>query len=159
MGFQGNEVSIDMPYSLSDCFTAMKNSVAKIPNFKLKMKSEAAKTLQYSVSAGMTSFTFGDDVIITFSDASHITKITISASAKMFSLAASYQENKNIEKIIAAFSDEIKKYTPISTPCDNEQLSEGEIEARLKQLTSLHDKELISDEEFERKRKDILSEI
>ena len=157
MAFLSSDSTMDFPYALADCFVAMKAAVATLPKFKVKSENETAGTIEINVSPGLTSFTFGDIVTANFSsNPDGTTKIKVTSTAKMASAMASIQQNKNIQVLVTAFSSEIQNYSKIVFVNDSEQ--EG-IKKRLTSLDALRKDGLITDDEYDKKRAEILASL
>ena len=93
------------------------------------------------------------------SDSSN-TVINISSSSKSVSVLGGSQQISNIQRIIDAFSEEIKKYTQLPAEKENTQVQDSQpIEERLEKLDMLYQKKLITEAEYQAKRAEILSEL
>lgn len=155
MSFLSSDTTLEVPYTPTDCFAAMKEAAKSLPKFKLKSETPSAGMLQYSVGMGMTSFTWGDIVNIVFTASkSGGTKIVITSTAKAPSLLASVTENKNIQAITTAFMNELQKYPEVAAP--EPAGSNTHIVDEIKKYKELFDMGAITQEEFDIKKKQLL---
>lgn len=155
MSFLSSDTVIEVPYSPSDCFTAMKIAAKKLPKFKLKVENSAAGTLQYSVGPGMTSFTWGDIVTIGITELQNGgAKISITSTAKAPSLLASVTENKNIQTLTGVFMDELQSYQKVVT--QDSSATPLHATDEIKKYKELLDMGAITQEEFDQKKKQLL---
>jgi hypothetical protein len=156
MSFQSSDATFEVPYTPSDCFTAMKQAAKTLPKFKLKSETPAAGMLQYSVSAGMTSFTWGDIVNIVMTALENGgTKVSITSTAKVPSVLASVTESKNIQTITNAFIKELENYQQAAAPAPAQ---DGQNPAdEIKKYKQLLDMGAITQEEYEAKKKQLLN--
>lgn len=155
MSFLSSNTTVEVPYTPSDCFQAIKDAIKTLPKFKLKSETPSAGMLQYSVGMGMTSLTWGDIVTIVITALENgSTKIDITSTAKAPSLLASVTENKNIQTITNAFMGEIKNYQKIevSSSASNGLSAADEI----KKYKELLDMGAITQDEFDQKKNQLL---
>lgn len=160
MGFLSKEMQFNFPYSYDDCFAAMLSVLSALPKHKIKSQNKSLGTIRVSLPPGMTSWTWGDDVMIHIVSDSSNTVINISSSSKSVSVLGGSQQISNIQRIIDAFSEEIKKYTQLPAEKENTQVQDSQpIEERLEKLDMLYQKKLITEAEYQAKRAEILSEL
>lgn len=159
MAFLSNEVSLDFPYSVDDCYAAAKNAAINLPKFNLKSENKTAHILHFNVKPGMTSFSWGDIVTINISvNENNTSHVTISSTAKAPTALASVQQNKNVNLVIDALTEELKSYTA-AAPSTQETKPESTAKDRLSKLNELRESNLISEEEYEQKRAEVLASI
>ena len=160
MGFLSKEMQFNFPYSSDDCFAAMLSVLSTLPKHKVKSQNQSLGTIQVSISPGITSRTWGDDVMIHISSESNSTVINISSSSKSVSVLGGSQQISNIQRIMDAFSEEIKKYTHLPAGKESASGQDPEpIEKRLENLDMIYQKKLITEAEYRTKRAEILSEL
>ncbi len=153
MGLSSNEVSVDVQYARSDCFSAALEAIGSLNKWKIKSENQTTGVIQASVSPGITSTTWGDTVMITLKDnASGGTTITVNSSAKVFSLAAGAQQAKNVNKFVDAFDSYISKYKKTASAVHDGSSAADEI---LK-FKNLLDVGAITQEEFDAKKQQLL---
>ena len=155
MSFLSSDATLEIPYSTADCFSAMKSAAETLPKFKIKSENVSAGRLQYSVRAGMTSFTWGDIVTVGFTPTPDGgTKVSMTSTAKAPSLLASVTENKNIEALTNAFMDKIQSYQKVSstTPVAASASAADEI----RKYKELLDMGAITQDEFDQKKTQLL---
>lgn len=155
MSFLSSDTTLEVPYTPTDCFAAMKEAVKNLPKFKLKSETPSAGMLQYSVGMGMTSFTWGDIVNIVFTALKNGgTKVVITSTAKAPSLLASVTENKNVQAITTAFMNELQNYQEVTAPAVDGNIPHAADE--IKKYKELLDMGAITQEEFDLKKKQLL---
>lgn len=162
MAFLSSQVENVFSYSTSDCFSAIIAAAKRFERVTIKTANRDAGVIQLNVSPAMTSFTLGDIVTVTLSaNADGTTKMTIVSTAKVPSILAPVQQNKNIQSLVNAFTEEISAYSPISPPAKTppSPVAMRSPKERLASLSELHDAGVISDEEYEQKRADILASL
>lgn len=156
MSFLSSDATLEVPYSPTDCFEAMKSAAETLPKFKLKSENLSAGRLQYNVSAGMTSFTWGDIVTVGLTETQNgCTKVSISSTAKAPSLLASVTENKNIEALTNAFMDKIQNYQKVEGSIST--ASSTSVADEIKKYKELLDMGAITQDEFDQKKKQLLN--
>jgi hypothetical protein len=155
MSFLSSTDEFVSPYAMNDCIQAVHNVIAAIPRFEIKSESSVTSTIHVNVSPGITSLTWGDMIDIKFRELSSGTQISITSTAKSASMFGSAQQSKNIQCIEEGFAQEIKKYKKIETqfatsddPCN-----------RLRKLEKLKEENLITAEEYKRKRAEIVAAL
>lgn len=160
MSFLSREMQFIFPYSYNDCFSAMLSVLSSLPKHKIKSQNQDLGTIQVSISPGITSRTWGDDVIIHMTSDNSNTVVNISSSSKSVSVWGGNQQINNIQRIIDAFSEEIKKYKQQPAEKENTSAQDSQpIEGRLEKLEMLYQKKLITETEYQTKRAEILSEL
>lgn len=153
MSFLSSNASLEVPYTPDDCFSAMKEAASTLPKFKLKSETPAAGALQYSVGAGMTSFTWGDIVTVNITALQNGgSKVNMTSTAKAPSLLASITENKNIQDLTDAFMCALEDYEKVAAPVSTATSPADEI----KKYKELLDMGAITQEEFDQKKKQLL---
>lgn len=162
MGFLSSEVTLDLPYAPDDCYKASKSAVNKLSKFSVKSENVLARMLQISVSPGLTSWTWGDIVNVTISaNADGTSKVSVSSQAKNHTSGfGAGQQSKNVQQFVDALTEELQAYTSITATAQTIATpAQSTAKERLATLVDLHKDGLISDEEFEKKKAEILSQI
>jgi hypothetical protein len=98
---------------------------------------------------------WGDDAIVQISSGTNNqAKVSVSSAAKAPSALAGVQQEKNISKILEAFTDALKQYTPVASAAEScAQSSSADEILKYKQLL---DAGAITQEEYDAKKKQLL---
>lgn len=155
MGFMNRETTVEVPYSEQDCYNAMLQALEGIKTAKIRSANETTKTIQASLKATFTSLSWGDDAIVQISSgANNQTKVSISSAAKAPSALAGVQQEKNISKILEAFTDALKQFAPV--PQSTEGCAQPSSADEILKYKQLLDAGAITQEEYDAKKKQLL---
>jgi hypothetical protein len=151
-----HDIELKVNYSVKDCFDAVLQSVSSLSNYEVTEQNDIIGTIRIKVKGIMASP--GDYVSATITqEAANVTKVLIKGGVKVPYMMAKRNCIKNSEAIAAAFANEIANYEKVeevkTTKIDNS------IEATLERLKSMYQKELITLEEYEQKKKEIINSM
>ena len=154
MSFSTNEVTFEVPYKKTDCFSVALEVINELNKWRVKSENQITGVIQANVSPGLTSTTWGDVVTVSLNETSSGgTSVTVSSSAKAFSLAAGMQQAKNIDRFVDAFSKKIEQHEKVLIPSSSNSSVADEI-MKYKQLL---DAGAIAQEEYDAKKKQLLN--
>lgn len=161
MGLVDHDEKVIVNYSYQDVFSATKHGLDKLDGFTVDRIDE--KLGCFYLKAGVSLFSWGENITVTLVEMSDKrTQIAILSSPKtgaMFGGAMDMGKNrKNIDAIFNCISHELENYDEISTERAIE-LDDNDIAAKLKKLQQLFNQTLITQEEYDSKKKELLAEM
>jgi hypothetical protein len=114
------------------------------------------------IKAGMSLMSWGETIPISFSEVGHgHTRVNIISTPKtgaLFGGAADGGKNRrNVESILMAVSEELSSMPPVEAR--QTTAAGGELETRLERLKKLFDASLITEDDYSKRKREILSEI
>lgn len=157
MSIVDHNQAIQVPYSLEDTFTALKSICSKLSGFSVDKFDETLK-IAY-LKAGVSLFSWGENVNVTVtssqSGGSEISILSTPKTGILFGGANDMGKNrKNINTIMSALSEELKKYTPEKL----QNSTSVEIVAdEIKKLAELKNQGILTEDEFSQKKKQLLN--
>ena len=115
------------------------------------------------VKAGASLMSWGENIPISVAEIAYgKTRVDVLSTPKtgiLFGGALDFGKNRgNIEKILEGTSRELSKYPPVP-PQTSQKLPEGDISGRLQKLKSLLDSGAISNDDYEKRKREILSQL
>jgi hypothetical protein len=165
--------AVEFAFARPVVFRALEVAVPKLKGMKVAESNAVAGHL--FITTGASAFSWGEKVQVSVLDAGpERSRMQIASAGKTIagSATAHGKNRKNVQNIISATSNELgahgeewtRELAPPTAPdglteATSAQPGKPTIEARLTQLTELHAKGLISDEEFESRRAAILNEL
>jgi len=153
------EGNIEVPYKKDDVFNAIDESIPKISGMKI---TKSDKTRGYfQINSGISLFSWGENLEITLKDSLGGTIISISSSNKI--ILDLYGKNKrNIELLYQNISESLSKYQQLEESKQNNsnfENSDMDPIIRMEQLKKMLDNNLISQEEYDMKKAEILRQL
>ena len=154
-----NEATV--PYSEDVVIEAIVESVKKLHGFELNNIDENMGHI--IVKTGVSLFSWGESITINIEKAiSNGTQIKIISTPKtgvMFGGAADMGKNrKNIDSLFSGISEELKDKEKLGLSFAKMQ-NIDDVKIRMEKLTNLYESNLISKEEFDKKKAEILENI
>lgn len=161
MGFLDHEGGAEFPYHKDDVFEALVKAIPTVKGMKL---SRSDKVSGYILAkAGVSLRSWGENISISLAEMSPgRTRVSITSTPKtgiLFGGAFDLGKNRqNIEKILEAVSKILRSKPPVRPEAVSQQATMDPAQ-RISKLKDLLDKGLISSDDFEKKKADILSEM
>lgn len=161
MGFLDHEGRVEFPYHKDDVFKALLEAIPTIKGIKIDKADKLSGHIL--AKAGVSLRSWGENIPISITEVSFgRTRISVTSTPKtgvLFGGALDLGKNRqNIESILEATSKILGRNSPVKTETVPPQESLNPAQ-RISQLKELLEKGLISIEEFESKKADILSKI
>lgn len=163
MGLLSRKGVIEFPYHKDDVFEALEEAIHNLKGMKIYMSDKTMGHIFVKTSISLLSW--GENVPISVTEVSPgRTRVDITSEPKtafgiiptaVFSLG---RYRKHVEKILEATSRILSRKIPVKVEVTQRQDVKSPSQ-RILELKSLLYKGLITPEEFERKKADILSEI
>ncbi len=161
MGFLDHEGGAEFLYHRDDVFEALVQAIPTIAGFNIDKANKLGGHIL--VKVGVSLMSWGENIPISIEEVSHgRTRVKITSTPKtgiLFGGAFDLGKNRNnIERILEATSKILSSIPPAKSVADSQKV-DMDPSQRISKLKELLDKELISTDEFEKKKADILSEI
>lgn len=161
MALLDHEGGAEFPYHKAEVFKALEYSISKILGMKI-VRSDVLSGHIYA-KAGISLFTWGENIPITVTEISFgRTRVSITSTPKTGLLlggAFDFGKNRrNIESIITATSKLLSRRPPVKIDTQPPPAHIDPVQ-RMEQLKQLLKNELITEEEFERKKTEIVNSI
>ena len=167
----GSSESQVLPYSPSDCFSALKRAAHKLSNnamYNYRTENIDETLQRVTLKAGMSWRSFGENIAITVSPAPNGTStVSITSTTRTGALVDFGKNNKNISEIMEVLSEQLKtckKVSPQSnqkvevTYLNSKQASSGDdVISKLERLAKLRDSGVLTEEEFKQQKTKILN--
>lgn len=146
---------VQVPYSLEDTFMSLRQSCQNLEGFNVDDYDETLKTIY--LKAGISLFSWGENITVTVTScdngSSEVSILSTPKTGIMFGGAVDMGKNrKNINIIMSALSEELKKYTPITMKLTSTESVADEI----KKLADLKKQGILTENEFSEKKKQLL---
>lgn len=156
MSFVDHTQSMKVPYSAEDTFQALKRAIENVDGFKIDRVDETLRTVY--AKAGVSLFSWGENINVSVeacSDGtSEVSVLSTPKTGALFGGTADMGKNrKNIAAISTALSDKLKNYAMVQVKQENDNSAADEI----KKLAELRDQGILTEEEFSKKKKDLLN--
>jgi len=160
MGFLDHKGGADYPYSKEDVWKALLEAVPIIKGMKVDNIDELSSRIM--VKTGISLMTMGENIPITVTEiSSGRTRIDVTSTSKIGILGGGLfdfgKSRANIEKILNETSKILSKKP--ATPTKTEVKSERDAKERLGKLKALLVGGLITEEDYEKRKAEILSQI
>ncbi len=148
--------SIKVPYSPEDTFKALQSAVMKVEGFQIDQVDETLKTVY--AKAGVSLFSWGENINVSVeacSDGtSEVSVLSTPKTGALFGGAADMGKNrKNIAAISTALSNELKNYAMVQM----KQKNDNSVADEIKKLAELRDQGILTEEEFSKKKNELLN--
>lgn len=167
----GSSESQVLPYSPSDCFSALKRAAHKLSNnamYNYRTENIDETLQRVTLKAGMSWRSFGENIAITVSPAPNGTStVSITSTTRTGALVDFGKNNKNISEIMEVLSEQLKtckKVLPQSnqkvevTYLNSKPESSGDdVISKLERLAKLRDSGVLTEEEFKQQKTKILN--
>jgi hypothetical protein len=162
MGFLDHKGGAEFPYYRQDVFNAILEAVPRIKG--MRIDSADIVSGHIIAKAGVSLTSWGENVPISVLEVSPIrTRIEITSTPKTGMLAGGMfdmgKNRKNIEKIIEETSKILSQKQQAVPPPPLESNRQGDISERLRKLNDLLRNNVITKEDYEKRKSEILSQI
>jgi hypothetical protein len=161
MALLDHQGGTDFPYSRDDVFDGL---LKVIPVLGMKVAKQDRSAGIISAKAGVSLRSWGENIPISVIEGSPgFTRVSIMSTPKTGLLAGGAfdlgKNRSNIERILHLTAERLQaRATPLSSEAKSPE-SSSDPASRLVQLQSLLEAGLITSEDFERRKQEILSEI
>lgn len=161
MGFLDHKGGAEYPYLKKDVYNALLEAIPKIKGMKIDNKDELSGRV--TVKAGVSLTSWGENIPITVTEISPgRTRIEIISTPKTGIFgggALDFGKNRaNIEKILNETSKILSTKPPVS-PSNVTEVKEGDITERMIKLKNLYDNKLITEEEYNKRKSELLNQL
>lgn len=158
MSIVDHNQSFQVPYSCKDTYTALQEAIAGLSGFRIDRCDDSLMTVY--VKAGVSLFSWGENITVSIQEAlgggSVVSILSTPKTGAMLGGAMDMGKNrKNIEAISKALSTELQPYKTVSKKSAVQKQS-GSIAEEIGKLAELRDKGILTDEEFNKKKKELL---
>lgn len=151
------ERSATVQYTFDDCFTAAVLAIDTLPKYSITESDFTTGSIDVNISASYNSY--GERMIIEISDTGVACHVKITTSPKAPYLLWRGKCEKNNAEFFAALSKALQNFSTRAAGSTEPIVSTPSVEARLEKIKELLDANYITQEEYEQKRSDILSEL
>jgi hypothetical protein len=160
MAFLDHEGGAEFPYFRDDVMEATLRAVPRLSGMQIESIDRLGGRVV--VKAGMSLMSWGETIPIAFSESGHgRTRVSITSTPKtgaLFGGAADGGKNRrNVESILSALSEELSSMP--SVEARPAAVIGGNLESRLAKLKKLFDDSLITEDDYSKRKQEILSEI
>ena|SRR5579872_3127330 len=160
MAFLDHEGKAEFPYLRDDVMEAMLRAVPRLSGMQIESIDRLGGRVL--VKAGMSLMSWGETISIDFSESGHgRTRASITSTPKtgaLFGGAADGGKNRrNVENILSALSEELSSMSPVEVRAA--PVAGSDIESRLAKLKKLFADNLITEDDYAKRKHEILSEI
>lgn len=158
MGLVDHESSIKVPYSVEDTYKALKDCANMLEEqFKVERFDDLIKTVY--LKAGVSLFSWGENITVTIKETSdgmsEINALSTPKTGMMLGGSMDMGKNrKNLNIIMSYLSEELKKYTKVNPNSNSNSITD-----KIKQLSTLKEEGLITEEEYINKKQELLSQL
>ena len=155
MGFNSNTSAKQIiEYASDNTFKALLTALENSQQFNVKDSNVTAGTI--SISTGISMKSWGENLLLTISPTSNgFSELSISSMSK-FGLADWGKNQDNIHLILTLLHAELAEYNKVTRPSATES---DDVVSKLKQLSELKEANIISEAEFEAKKKELLAQF
>lgn len=141
-------------YSPDDTFAALIAALGRSDRFSIKDSTSATRTIQ--VKTGVSWKSWGENLLITVSPTPDgFSEISISSSSK-YGLVDWGKNQDNFNDIMRLLSMEIAQYEKVSSSHKEVTM---DIPSQIKALADLKDSGVLTEEEFQKKKAELLSKM
>lgn len=141
-------------YAPDDTFAALISALNRSGKFSVKDSVAATRTVQ--VKTGVSWKSWGENLLITVSPAADgASEISISSSSK-YGLVDWGKNQDNFNDIMNLLSVELQQYEKVSV---NHKAPASDIPAQIKALADLRDSGVLTEDEFQTKKAELLSKM
>jgi hypothetical protein len=145
-----------VPYAPDDVFRAAKDALGNRSEFKVESADEVTRMIQ--LKAGISLMSWGENITATISLNPGGSAISVLSTPKTGVLGGGMldggKNRRNINSVLSAISSELPKYKKFvaSAPTD----ANSDTDLQLRKMKSLLDDGIISQDEFDTKKKQLL---
>ncbi|WP_295761579.1 SHOCT domain-containing protein [uncultured Oscillibacter sp.] len=141
-------------YSPDDTFAALMAALGRSDRFSIKDSTSATRTIQ--VKTGVSWKSWGENLLITVSPTPDgLSEISIGSSSK-YGLVDWGKNQDNFNDIMRLLSVEIEQYEKVSSSHKEVTM---DIPSQIKTLADLKDSGVLTEEEFQKKKSELLSKM
>ena len=151
------ERSSTVQYALDDCFTAAILAIDTLPKHSITASDFTTGSIDVNIAASYDSY--GERMTIEISDTGTACRVKVTTSPKAPYLLWRGKCEKTNAEFFAALSKALQTFSTRETASTEPVVSTPSVEARLQKIEELLDANYITQEEYEQKRSDILSEL
>lgn len=141
-------------YQVDDTYSALMSALEKDMHFSVKTSDPTSRTI--AIKTGVSWKSWGENLLITLSPtAENMTELSITSTSKYGAIDLGKNQD-NLSKILEILFEELKNYDKIIV---NSTDLAGNIPAQIKQLSELRDIGILTDEEFQQKKEELLARL
>jgi hypothetical protein len=154
--------SADYPYPPEDVYRATLIAVRTLQGMKVQREDDVAKRIE--VSTGVSAMSWGDRVVLTLVQSEVGTRLTVSSAPKAGNALGGWMsgghQQKNVARLFQAISQQVSAIGPPQRQTSSEgAASMSDIPAQIKQLADLKDSGVLTEEEFAKKKQELLDRM
>jgi hypothetical protein len=164
--------AVEFPFAPWIVFHAVKIAVGSARDMTIVQENAVAGRLVLKAGASMSSW--GEQITVSVYDSgAGRSQVQVISATKHFagSLLSSGKNQKNVDRLVSQTDKVLAQYgakwsadlgmdQPDSGGTDEvESSGSDEVESRLRRLADLHSKQLVSDEEYQHRRAEIIAEL
>ena len=141
-------------YTPDDTYSALINALNKSEHYTIKEANKLSRTAV--VRTGVSWKSWGENLIISISPASDgFSSLSISSSSK-YGLIDWGKNQENLSSILGLLSSELSKYQKVLV---EKELPLDDIPTQIKKLSELKNAGILTENEFEEKKKELLAKM
>lgn len=141
-------------YQVDDTYSALISALKKDSHFSIKTSDPTSRTI--AIKTGISWKSWGENLLITLSPtADNMTELSI-ASASKFGTVDWGKNQDNLNSMLQILFEELKNYKKVVS---NNTDSTENIPAKIKELSELRDAGILTDEEFQQKKEELLARL
>jgi hypothetical protein len=160
MGLVDHEGKFEVNYSKADVLKALKTCLGKLDGFSVERVDDKIGSI--SIKAGLSLWSWGENITLSLSETPNgNTQVSILSTPKTgIALGGALdmgKNRKNIGAIMRSLSQELNNYQP--TLAGSALNSKEDIYNRIRELNKLKVEGIITEEDFEMKKRELLDQV
>lgn len=155
MSFNTNTSSKQLiEYQVGDTYNALISALEKNSHFSVKASNPTSRTIE--IKTGISWKSWGENLLIILSPtADNMTELSIRSASK-FALVDWGKNQDNLNSILKLLFEELKNYDKVML---NNATSTEDIPAQIRKLSELRDAGILTNEEFQQKKEQLLARL
>jgi hypothetical protein len=154
--------SADYPYLPEDVYRATLIAVRTVQGMKVQREDDVAKRIE--ATASVSAFSWGDRIVLTLAPCAVGTRLTVSSAPRTGNALGGWMsgghQQKNVARLFQAISQQVSAIGPPQRQTSSEAaLSPSDIPEQIKQLADLKDSGVLTEEEFAKKKQELLDRM
>lgn len=144
-------------YTPDDTYSALLLALEKSDHFTVKEANQTARTI--AVKAGASWKSWGENLLVTVSPAINgMTELSITSSS-VYGVVDWGKNQDNLKEIMNLLSGVLlSNYNKVAAPSNSVAL-ENDIPAQIKKIADLRDANILTEDEFQQKKNELLSKM
>ncbi|MFZ0667476.1 MAG: SHOCT domain-containing protein [Acidimicrobiales bacterium] len=152
--------SADYPYPPEDVYRATLIAVRTVPGMKVQREDDVARRIE--ISTRLSPMSWGDRVVLTLVQSDAGTRLSISSENKggnALGWGSGGHQQKNVARLFQAISQQVSAIGPSQRQASSEGAASADIPDQIKQLADLKDSGVLTEDEFAKKKQELLDRM